>query len=147
MSFASILSGPAEERPPRKTTPPLRVNKVNEPLAIAPAPKVEKPKLSVSERRRQPVHLEPSYNDISPRPSTNGVSTAKSAAPSNSKSRKSVSERENEKIAKAMDRIDSMDKRDLEAPGFEHEWARYSRKGKKRAREVEAVEARKRRVC
>ncbi|PGH28564.1 DNA helicase INO80 [[Emmonsia] crescens] len=145
MSFASILSGPAEERPPRKTTPPLRVNKVNEPLAIAPAPKVEKPKLSVSERRRQPVHLEPSYNDISPRPSTNGVSTAKSAAPSNSKSRKSVSERENEKIAKAMDRIDSMDKRDLEAPGFEHEWARYSRKGKKRAREVEAVEARKRR--
>ncbi|PGH23537.1 DNA helicase INO80, partial [[Emmonsia] crescens] len=27
MSFASILSGPAEERPPRKTTPPLRVNK------------------------------------------------------------------------------------------------------------------------
>ncbi|OAX80966.1 hypothetical protein ACJ72_04695 [Emergomyces africanus] len=145
MSFASILSGPAEERTPRKSTPPPRANKVNEPPAIAPAPKVEKPKPPVSERRRQPAHLEPSYNEISPRPSTNGVSTTKSAAPSNSRSRKSISDRENEKIAKAMNRIDSMDKHDLEAPGFELEWARYLRKGKKRAREVEAVEARKRR--
>ncbi|EEH06085.1 DNA ATP-dependent helicase [Histoplasma capsulatum G186AR] len=146
MSFASILSAPTEERPPRKTTSPPRVNKVNEPLTIAPAPKVEKPKQSSSERRRQLVHLEPSYSDISPRPSTNGVSTTKSAAPTtNSRSRKPVSDRENDRIVKAMDHIDSMDKRELEAPGFEIEWARYIRKGKKRAREVEAIEARKRR--
>ncbi|PGH15786.1 hypothetical protein AJ79_02166 [Helicocarpus griseus UAMH5409] len=145
MSFASILSGPAEERPARKATPPPRASKVNEPPAIAPAPKVEKPRQSTSERRRQPAHLEPSYNDISPRPSTNGVSLTKTGAPSHSRSRKSVVERENDKIAKAMERIDSLDKRDLEAPGFEHEYARYIRKGKKRAREVEAIEARKRR--
>ncbi|EEQ86916.1 DNA helicase INO80 [Blastomyces dermatitidis ER-3] len=145
MSFASILSGPTEERPPRKSTPPPQVSKVNERPAVAPAPKVEKPKQSGSERRRHPVHLEPSYNDISTRPSTNGVSATKSAAPTNSRSKKSIAERESDKIAKAIDRIDSMDKSELDAPGFEHEWARYIRKGKKRAREVEAVEARKRR--
>ncbi|ODH26257.1 hypothetical protein ACO22_04713 [Paracoccidioides brasiliensis] len=145
MSFASILSTPAEERPPRKSTPPPRVTKVSEPPAIAPAPKVEKPRSSASERRRQQAQLEPSYNDNTSRPSTNGVSATRAIAPSNSKSRKSITERENEKIAKAMERIDSMDKRELEAPGYEHEWARYIRKGKKRAREVEAIEARKRR--
>ncbi|KAK2774024.1 putative DNA helicase ino80 [Emmonsiellopsis sp. PD_33] len=143
MSFASILSGPADDRPPRKSTPPPpRPNQVNEPAAIAPAPKTEKQKQPVSERRRQPAHLEPSYNDISPRPSSNGVS--KPLAVSNSKPRKTLAEYDNEKISKAVDRIDTMDESDLDV-GFEQERAHFIRKGKKRTREAEAVEARKRR--
>lgn len=45
-----------------------------------------------------------------------------------------------------MEKIDAMDKSDVEAPGFEDELARYVMKGKKRAINTEKYESRKRKV-
>jgi DNA helicase INO80 len=144
MSFASILAEPAQERHTRKVSPSVQVHKAGDPPAVAPIPKVEKfekPKLA-PEKRRQTTHYDTSHNEISPRLTANGV-----AQPSSSKSRKTLSDRENERIIKALERIDAMDKSDVEAPGFEQDWERYILKGKKRARETATLEFQKRKVC
>lgn len=144
MSFDSILSGPAEEPPARKASPPPPpIQKPPEPPAIAPAPVQQKSKQS-TEKRRHTAQSD-QYKDISPRPPTNGTSDKSSSTAG--KSRKAFLDRENEKLQKNLERIDAMDHSDVEAPGFEQEWQRYVMKGKKRAREAEASEAQKRKVC
>jgi DNA helicase INO80 len=145
MSFASILAEPAQERHPRKASPPIQVHSTGEPPTVAPIPKIEKyekPK-PAPEKRRQPTHHDTAYNnDISPPLPANGV-----APPNSSKSRKTLSDRENERIIKALERIDAMEKSDVEAPGFEQDRERYILKGKKRALEAAASEFQKRKVC
>jgi DNA helicase INO80 len=56
------------------------------------------------------------------------------------------SEQLRESVAKALERLEDLDKSDVEAPGFEHEWHQYANKGKKRIRELEHQESQKRKV-
>ena len=144
MSFASILAEPAEERHPRKVSPPVQIHSTRELPTASSLPKSEKFEKSKPspEKRRQATHYETAYGDMSPRPSVNGVATHNPL-----KSRKTLSERENERIIKALERIDAADQSDIEAPGFEEDWERYIIKGKKRAREAAALDLQKRKVC
>ncbi|KMP03125.1 ISWI chromatin-remodeling complex ATPase ISW2 [Coccidioides immitis RMSCC 2394] len=153
MSFANILSGPADEPPPRRSSPPPQTYKSSTLPPIAPTPKVDKEPLSEPEKRRGSSHYETAYNEMPHRPAMNGFTPAKSplaAMPSPlSKSRKLVDEEEidkisRENIARALEQIDALDNSDVEAPGFEQEWERYMAKSRKRARELDAIEGRKR---
>ncbi|KAK2766040.1 putative DNA helicase ino80 [Arachnomyces sp. PD_36] len=151
MSFASILSEPAVERTPRKSTPPPPVKQqpppppppppqpepAIEPTPIAPLPKPEKIKPAPEKRRS--AHAKADSKSNSRQSNVNGTSDKTSA-----RTRRTLSDRENERINRAMEKIDAMDKSDVEAPGFEDEWERYIMKGKKRAINAEKLEAQKR---
>lgn len=57
-----------------------------------------------------------------------------------------MSDKENEKVAKAMTEIDAMDLSDVDAPGFSREKEDFRRRSLKRVLEIENVEASKRKV-
>ncbi|WEW56561.1 Putative DNA helicase ino80 [Emydomyces testavorans] len=153
MSFANILSGPADEPPPREPSPPPQTYKSSAPPPIAPTRKVEKEPVFQPERRRQSSHYDLAYSD-GLRPPTNGFPSEKSAIappppPPPAKSRKTIIDRENEKatpekIARALERLEAMETSDVEGPGFEKEWQHYIMKSRKRARDLDIVEGRKR---
>ncbi|KAF7596300.1 putative DNA helicase ino80 [Aspergillus hancockii] len=165
MSFASILSGPAEERaPPKRQSPPPET---------APAPLVSSPHKETQLSPPPPTHIPPSHQKskeqelVLPRlekkpssekrhrnadqdskageplgsTSTNGVELTKVLnQPRVASARKILSERETETINKCMAEIDDAEKSDVEAPGFEEEYKRYNTKSKKRALDAERVE-------
>ena len=155
MSFASILSEPAVERTPRKPSPPpvkkqpppppppSQPAPAPEPTPIAPQPKVEKEKEKEKEKAKPAPEKRRPAAKSSRQSNANGVSETKAAA----RSRRTLSDRENERINRAMEKIDAMDKSDVEAPGFEDEWQRYLMKGKKRVLNTKKLEAEKRKVC
>jgi len=60
--------------------------------------------------------------------------------------RLTMSDKENEKVAKAMADIDAMDLSDVDAPEFSREREDFRRRSSKRALEIENVEAGKRKV-
>lgn len=162
MSFASILSGPTEERsPPKKQSPPPGLASVH-----SAAPSVNAASLSPP----PPISAQPKVRDIEPAPtpssvrlekkpstdkrrrnmekdqegagiSANGVDPSKAPRP-----RKILSEKESEVVNKYMAEIDNAEKSDVEAPGFEKERERYLLKGKKRALDVERAEGLRRKV-
>jgi DNA helicase INO80 len=78
----------------------------------------------------------------------NGILPAKNLpqAPPPLKPRVVSSEQLRESVAKALERLEDLDKSDVEAPGFEHEWHQYANKNKKRARDLEHQESQKRKV-
>lgn len=152
MSFASILSGPAEERPPRRPSPPP---------AVAPtppsAPTFPTPQRSLKEPELNSVSMFPRLErkpstEKQPRlfeqgPDLSGMSSASAAnqvrtpiQPRPPVPRKSLSHRDIENINKIMDDIEDADKSDVEGPGFEAEFERYVFKGKKRAATTQKVE-------
>lgn len=150
MSFASILSEPAVERTPRKSTPPPvkqeppppppQPQPAVEPTPIAPLPKPEKAK-PAPEKRRQ-AQSKSDSKGASRQSNAYGTSESKASA----RTRRTLSDRENERINRALDKIDALDKSDVEAPGFEDEYERYIVKGKKRSINTEKLEAQKRKV-
>ncbi|KAI9368771.1 SNF2 family N-terminal domain-containing protein [Aspergillus egyptiacus] len=152
MSFASILSGPTEDRsPPKRLSPaapsaPPSINATSlspPPPAIASKSRDLEPalpgassrlerKLS-ADRRRRNTEKDPKGTELS----ANGVAEPpKIVRPP----RKILSERETEVINKIMTEIDNAEKSDVESPGFEKEHERYMSKGKKRALDIERAE-------
>lgn len=143
MSFASILSGPAEETP-RKPASPVQTFKPIEPAPIAPALKVE-PEPTPDTIRRN--HYDPTqeHRSVDQTP-TNGTADKTSQMPPPSRRRKVVPERERESVANALERLEDMETSDTEMQGFEDECQRYLLRGKKRAHDVEGAESKKRKV-
>lgn len=147
MSFASILSEPAVERTPRKSTPPPvkqqqpppppQPQPAAEPTPIAPLPKPEKTKPAPEKRRTKT-----DTKSNSRQSNANGTADSKASA----RTRRTLSDRENERINRALEKIDAMDKSDVEAPGFQDELERYIMKGKKRSINTGKLEAQKRKV-
>ncbi|KAL3476121.1 SNF2 family N-terminal domain-containing protein [Aspergillus californicus] len=161
MSFASILSGPTEERSPKRLSPPpglsgapsaapsinttslsppppssitpLRIREL-EPAPPASSSRSEK-RLSTDRRRRNSEKDQKGAEYP-----VNGVTEP----PRIVRPRKILSERETEVINKMMNDIDNADKSDVEAPGFEQEHERYISKGKKRASDIERAEGARR---
>lgn len=146
MSFASILSGPAEEPSPKRSSPPPPpsaslaaplpppsiINERQDELRHAPAPLFPNLDKKLNVERRPALDNEP----VGERPfhSVNGVSEPGNVTtqPRAMKPRKMLTERDLEVINKIMNDIDNAEKSDVEAPGFEGERERYITKGKKR---------------
>ncbi|KAL4912503.1 SNF2 family N-terminal domain-containing protein [Aspergillus aurantiobrunneus] len=157
MSFASILSGPTEERSPKRQSPPpgmasvpsvapsvnatslsppppaLVSSKVKD---IEPAPSASSfrfEKKSSTDKHRRNTEKDQKVTEIS----ANGVAEPnKITRPP----RKILSEKETEIVNKYMAEIDNAEKSDVEGPGFEKERELYILKGKKRALDVERSE-------
>ncbi|KAL1957676.1 hypothetical protein VTO42DRAFT_5653 [Malbranchea cinnamomea] len=144
MSFASILSGPAEEEAPRKPASSVQTYKPIEPAPIVPPPKIDLAGPDTS-KRTLANHYDPTQNHRSvDHISPNGVAPVKTTSMlPPSKPRKAFSERDQETVAKALERLEAMDN-SLDMQGFEQEWQRYLLKGKKRTRDVENIESKKR---
>lgn len=153
MSFASILSGPAEERPSRRQSPQPAVA----PAPHAPAP-FRAPHRSFNEPDLNSVSLFPKLErkastENLPRPfeqgpNVDGLPSTSAAnqirAPIQSRPaapRKTLSQRDIEHIDKIMNDIEHADKSDVEGPGFVAELERYIFKGRKRAANTERAEA------
>ncbi|THC95514.1 hypothetical protein EYZ11_004986 [Aspergillus tanneri] len=157
MSFASILSGPAEETSPKRPSPPeeaapaplaseptiksrspvpthaslpqTRIKELEtDPAAILSSMKVDKRPASV-ERRRQVAESEPAKSTH-----TNGLPTRAANA------RKMLSERDSEAVNRIMAEIDTAEKSDVDGPGFEGDLERYNARGRKRALNAERAE-------
>lgn len=81
------------------------------------------------------------------KPSTNGaVQSNRHVVPPVGKIKLTMSDKENEKVAKAMAEIDAMDLSDVDAPGFSGEKEDFRRRNVKRVLEIENAEASKRKV-
>lgn len=152
MSFASILSEPAGEPSPRRSSPPPPPAPINnhrepEPALAAPLPRLEKK--PSNEKRRRTLDLGPAPDNVPPQPFlANGTmeSSKPSAQPRVVKVRRTLTERDLEAINKIVAEIDKAEKSDVEEPGFEREWERYVMKGRKRALDAERLEAKRRKV-
>lgn len=149
MSFSSILSNPNADAP----APTSHSQRVSEPTV--------KP-VNPSSRHRSPATDEPIASDAPRRtsnrpatplaepplkPSTNGTTESTRHPVPSAKIRLTLSEKENEKVAKAMAEIDAMDLSDIDAPGFSREREDFQRRSLKRTLEIENAEASKRKVC
>ncbi|KAE8146018.1 SNF2 family N-terminal domain-containing protein [Aspergillus avenaceus] len=164
MSFASILSGPAEERPPPKcqspppeTTPTPLAPTSQTVTQSSPPPPTQAPshqkakeqeqvlprleKKPSSEKRRRNTEQDKA-DESANTTSTNGFlePTKTSVQPRAPVARRLLSERETETINKYMTEIDNAEKSDVEAPGYEEECKRYYMKSKKRALDAERAE-------
>ncbi|KAI9729984.1 MAG: putative DNA helicase ino80 [Cirrosporium novae-zelandiae] len=144
MSFASILSGPTEssEPTPRAQSTPRQTRKSSNVSKILEAPSMDtKSSRSTKEDPVTPApvrvpDVKPEENEA-PEPEV-----VKRDAPV--KQRTMLSEREKEKVSKAMARIDVMELSDVDSPKFEDERKAYQSKSKKRELEIQASEAGKR---
>lgn len=156
MSFANILSGPADAPPPRRVSPPPQPYTPSAAPPIASRSELERAPSFEPEKRLQGSQYETPYNDVPHRPAPpNGFAADKSSIapppPPFLKSRKASADHEDEKVSpegitRALEQIESIDTSDVEGPGFEEEWQRYTAKSRKRAIDVDAVEGRKRKV-
>ena len=160
MSFASILSGPAEDRSPKRSSPsaptasqgpsqaPSSVVRDTQhdrqPAPAAVFPELEKEEPG-TENHRPAADNEPG-DELSSFHPTNGVSEPTSK-PHATRPRKMFSERDIEVINKMMNDIDNADKSDVEGPGFEEEVTAYITKGKKRVLDTDKSEELRRKVC
>ena len=142
MSFASILSGPAEETP-RKPASPVQSFKPIEPAPVAPPSKVEPVAPDTTKRN----HYDPTQDHRNvDQGHTNGTMAMESPMPPPSNPTKVLPEHERESVVRALERLDAAENSDGELQGLEEEWKRYRIKGKKRVRDVEGAETRKRKV-
>jgi DNA helicase INO80 len=152
MSFASILSEPAEAPSPRRPSPPPLASMNNhrepEPAPVAALPRLEKK--PSNEKRRRTLDLGPGLDEAPPQPFLPNGSVESSKMPVQprvTKVRRTLTERDLETINKIVAEIDKAEKSDVEEPGFEQEWERYIMKGRKRALDAERLEAKRRKVC
>lgn len=143
MSFASILSEPATERPPRRPSPPpVKLPRNPEPVPVDPVSKPQKK----PERPRRATDHEPWGEMLSTSPAiANGLPELVNPPPQPRiiKSRKALFERDMEAMNKVAVELDGVNQSDVEEPGFEAELERYVMKGKKRALEIDRQEAKK----
>ncbi|KAF3482441.1 uncharacterized protein GIQ15_05200 [Arthroderma uncinatum] len=153
MSFASILSGPAEERPRKASVPPVVKASEQPPLPVSTpvstSVSAPKPEIRVleSDKRRRHHNYDSAYSDIAPKPVANGAGPAKSPALVSlapAKIPRPAQLFSSPNLTNAMERLENLDKSDVEAPGFEDDWQRYIVKGRKRARDAEALDTQKR---
>ncbi|KAJ5495436.1 Chromatin-remodeling ATPase [Penicillium diatomitis] len=157
MSFASILSGPTEEQPARKSTPP--------PAATKPASPTP-PKLEPRQPETGPVpgtflHKSDRIPKVEPKPlveppkgifTPNGSSktatepVALAPRPAQKKDTPPAGV-DTDQVHRAMIDIDSGDKSDVDCPGFDEELEKFQEKSKKRLLETSRTEriSRKRR--
>lgn len=159
MSFASILSGPAEEQPPRRPSPqpavtpaphtpaplsvPQRSFKESELGSTPLFPKLEKK--PSSEKQPQSVERGPGMGEFSAAAVAN--QSMPPAQPRPSVPRKTLTQRDLEHINKMMIDIENTETSDVDEPGYEGERERYTFKGKKRALNTERAESLKCKVC
>lgn len=163
MSFASILSGPAEERPQKRPSPPPAVAPTA-PVQAAPASlptpqrNFREPELSSGaplfprlEKKpspdKQPHAFEhgPGMGGLSAAPVPSQV--APPVQPRPPVPRKTLTQRDLDHINKIMNDIENTENSDVESPGFEAELERYNVKGKKRAMNTERAESHRAKVC
>jgi chromatin-remodeling ATPase INO80 len=154
MSFASILSEPAEDLSPRRPSLPLppappsitaEKNEAALPEPTSPTPIDKKPN---NEKRRRIQDRDNGYEKTAPLSANGVVQSTKTVHQQRvAKSRRSPTEKDMEAINKVMAEIENSTKSDVESSGFENELERYVSKGKKRALETERTEAIKRKVC
>ena len=175
MSFASILSGPTEERAPPKrqssaeaaptplapasavtaslSPPPTTSASASQSKAKdrTPAPATSLPRLEKkpgTEKRRRNMELE--HRTIESRTSNaaNGVADVAKTPVQNRGPlpRHTMTEYEAEALNRALADMAEADKSDVEAPGYERFREEYVAKGKKRAFTTEQVEILRRKV-
>ncbi|KAL4942120.1 hypothetical protein BDV06DRAFT_169023 [Aspergillus oleicola] len=160
MSFASILSGPTEERsPPKRQSSPPGMASINSAAPPFSATSLSPPPPGAYHSKVRDIEPAPPGSRLEKKPSTdkrrrttdkdqrnaeasaNGVTEPpKVVRPP----RRILSEKETEMVNKCMADIDNAEKSDVEAPGFEKERERYLLKGKKRALDIERAEGIKR---
>ena len=159
MSFASILSGPAEERSPPKRPSPLP-DTAPPATTPAPAPVPSTPAVAATPPAVKEVETTPAPRPEKKTPAErrrrNADKKAADAAATNgatgshitypTRPRKLLSERDMEAVNRALADIDHAEKSDVESPGFEAERERYTLKGKKRAFGAEKAENIRRKV-
>lgn len=151
MSFASILSGPSEDKPARKSSP----------QPSTPAPSAQTPKQESRTREiaptpgtfthkadRTPVQpKETSRGPLAP----NGVSKSGSdhaEAPRRAHPRKPLPPGvDADQVNRAMTDIENGDKSDVEGAGFDAELEYYREKSLKRSKESARSEQIRRKVC
>lgn len=149
MSFSSILSNPSADTP----APAPHSQRVSEPTikSVKPlcrhgSPAANEIIASNGPRRASNRPATPLPEPVT-RSSTNGtVEPSRHVVPPVGKIRLTMSDKENEKVAKAMAEIDAMDLSDVDAPGLSREKEDFRRRSSKRALEIENVEAGKRKV-
>lgn len=140
MSFASILSGPTEEQPARKSTPPpsaatpqppIQAKSDSRPPETGPVPGTFYHKSDKGPVTEKP-HPEPPKGIFTP----NGVSkpapelaSVAARAPQRKPFPPGV---DAEQVNRAMLDIDNGEKSDVEGPGFEEDMQLYMEKGRKR---------------
>jgi DNA helicase INO80 len=149
MSFASILSEPAEEPASRRSLSPQPRRPAThpngpEPTPVTPLPQLEK-KNSEEKRDRTPDDKEntPSL------PLANGsIEPSKpDSQPRAVKPRRMPTDKDLEAIDKLVAEIDKTEKSDVDEPGFEQELERYLVRSRKRAMEADRLDSHKRKVC
>jgi chromatin-remodeling ATPase INO80 len=138
MSFASILSGPAMEPKPSASK-----------IVQVPSPELASIKTERIKIEDVPVHSPRSSNvnvESKPRPNGNRSPLVVAASKQALKIRKQLTAREQERITRAIDTIDSQALSDVEGPEFTLEEGQYAQRRKKRVLEVEDAENSKRKV-
>lgn len=146
MSFASILSGPAAP-PPNRPNEDKQSRYSSDSMKITPSPKVEEFGSQNGKRRRSPDQSPASKNQLH-KVEVNGVrDVSDDDERPLKKPRRTLTEKENERVIKAVEKIDAMQQSDVEGVGFEEEREEYLQKTKKRTMNVKSLESEKRKVC
>ena len=149
MSFSSILSNPTADSP----APAPHSQRISEPAqkSVKTSSQAKHPAadetISYNRQRRTSTRPATPLTEPITRTNTNGtVEPTRHIVPTAGKLRLTMSDKENEKVAKAMAEIDVMDLSDVDVPGFSREKEDFRRRSSKRALEIESVEAGKRKV-
>lgn len=145
MSFASILSEPADEMPPRRASPPAPTPSVApakkpEPAAVLPLPRLEK---KPSQEKRQPIVERDEKPVLQPR--ENGTKDVlQPAVQARPPKAPRLTQRDIEAIERKIAEIDRADKSDVEDDsGFEADYQLFIARSKKRAMEADIAESHK----
>ena len=150
MSFSSILSNPRADLPPpapHSQSVPEQTQRSMKPSSRHISPVADETIVSHSPRRSSNRPATPLTEPITKSSPNGTVESNRHIVPAGGKIRLTMSDKENEKVAKAMAEIDAMDLSDVDLPGFSREREDFRQKGMKRALEIERVEAGKRKVC
>lgn len=148
MSFSSILSNPsADAHPPSY---PQRVTeqaqKPSQPSNHLKSPTAEETIPLIWPHRSSNRPVTP-LNEPATKATVNGASDVRRHNVSTViKPRSIMSDKENEKVARAMADIDAMELSDVEEPGFSDEKEDFRRRSLKRTLDVETIETGKRKV-
>lgn len=149
MSFSSILSNPSAETPapaPRSQRVSEPTTKSEKPLSRHITPAADEAIASHGSRRASNRPATPLTEPVTKASMNGTVEPNRHIVPPLGRIRLTMSDKENEKVAKAMADIDAMDSSDVDAPEFSREREDFRRRSSKRALEIENVEAGKRKV-
>lgn len=135
MSFASILSEPATSI----QTPTMA-------SSVPKGPRRPPASQKVSPAKTEYVKDPAQKREAAAYGTSSGLIHANGYPPTLPKPRRILTPRENEKVSKALALIDETVFSDVETTGFDVEREQYNEKSKKRALEVDELEARKRKV-